>query len=350
MSRSVPTDVKYLQPAVLVDKFQKIVDGLGEQTGPALQWLAEKEDDTKFREMTKGYTDGIPTINQSWSDFACGLAFIASRANAGKSTLLTNLQHGLITLNKEVIIVDISLDDYPKKRFQQHVASMSGLRYRHISNPATIPERLRPNWEEAKETFFKWIKEEKLVPLESTERNVDDRDIEIRDFQTICYLMKKYRNDYPNHHIIFFIDAWNNISVDNAPKGSEIERGNYVLRALKNTSEDCMIRCVISAHIRKTLEKQISVQDIKGTSNIEYDAVSIFLLRNEYREGTLAEPLMYDSGEFDLPILSLQHVKTKVSECDRPLYYPANISSCQIITPHPLEYKSIDEVARGKRK
>jgi hypothetical protein len=355
MINGSPENIKYVTPETTTQKFKNIIDNLGNRTGPNVIWLKEQEDDSKIRYVEKNFTDGIPTINQTLCDFTSGLLFIAGRANHGKSTWLINLMNSAIKLNDDLIIVDISLDDPPKKRYMQHVACIASLqgqnlKYSQISNEASINiDRKKAALARAKDTFFQSIKDERLHLLESSE-NIDNKRISVRDYRTIILLMRQYRARYPKNKIAFNIDAWNNLDCSLAKPGSELQQGNQVLEALKQASEENEIMCLISAHIRKTTEKIITIQDIKGTSNIEYDAVCSLILRNEYRESILSEPLMYEMENRELPIFSIQVVKSKVGEWDYPLFYPADTGSCFIQTLHPAEYREFYEIYRGKRK
>lgn len=343
-------NAKYIDPNFCVGKYLNVIDKLGTRTGPNVQWLKEYEDDSKLRIPNRNFTDGIPTFNQVAADYTEGLCFIGGRANAGKSTFLINLQKGGIELNDNLVIVDISLDDPPKKRYQQYIAALTNLRYTEVANPSTLNNRKLDILEKGKATFFDWLKSGRLISLHNIEKFTDGKEYNLRDYRAQVHLMRKIRSTFPNSKIAFFVDAWNNIDTTVGKPGSELTQGNEALRYLKNGSEDLEVMGFYSAHIRKTNEKRINIQDIKGTSNIEYDAVLGLILRNEHREQQLEDPLVYEVDDTEIPIFSIDVLKNKATDWDYPLFHPANTGSCQLLTLNPFEYKQIYDVYRGKRK
>jgi hypothetical protein len=347
---TVPTDVRYLDLDACLDKFTNLVDKLEGRDGPNIIWMKEQEDDTRIRELTRTWSDGIPTLNQTFADLTSGLAVVAGRANAGKSSWLINVQKGVIENNDDVIVVDLSFDDPPRKRLQQYVACNSGLRYTKISSPGSLKPFEKELRDNAIETFFSWVRNRRLIPYEAMEKLNDGRQLRLRDYRTILYLMKFLRSEYPKSKIVFFADAWNDIDITGAKGGSELAMSNYALSELKTTAQDNEVILLMNAHIRKTSEKRFGIQDIKGTSDMEYAVVHAIIVRNESREGILAEPLEYEYNNYTFPILVAEVVKNKVSEWDRPMFYPMNASACQLLTLHPTEYKEIYEIWKGKRK
>jgi len=343
-------NVKHIDPDFCIQKYKTVIEKLGNRTGPNVQWIKEYEDDTKMRVPNRNFTDGIPTFNQVASDYTEGLCFVGGRANAGKSTFLINLQKGALENNDNVVIIDLSLDDPPKKRYQQYIAAISGLRYTEVANPAMLDPRKQDILEKARNQFFDWLKSGRLISLHNIEKFSEGKQLNLRDYRTQVHLMRKIREVFPDSKIALFVDAWNNVDITAGRPGSEILQGNEALNYLKGGSEDNEIMGFYSAHIRKTTEKRITIQDIKGTSNIEYDAVLALILRNEQRENQLDEPLVYEMNDNEIPILTIDVSKNKSSDWDYPLFHPANTGACQLFTLNPLEYRQIYDVYRGKRK
>ena len=346
---SNPTDVKHLSRELALRKFAEIASNVSSRSGPNLVFLKEHEDDSKIRELTRSFSDGVQTLNQSWADLCSGVVVVGGRGNSGKSTFLTNIQHGIIENNEHVIVVDVSLDDPPRKRYQQHIACISGLRYAEITNPLKLSEYKKQKLEDAKNKFFDWIARGLIIPLEALEPLSEGKRLKIRDYKTLVFYMSYLRKAYPTHKIVMFVDAWNNLDFSQARPGSEIMQTNQMLDELKVTAENNEIVLIISAHIKKTKEKILNISDIKGTSDLEYGVVHAFLGRNEHRENMLRDPLMYEVGDYTLPIFVLETAKTKVSEWDLPLFYALDSSRCQIIVPTPSEYKELLEIYKGRR-
>ena len=96
---SNPTDVKHLSRELALRKFAEIASNVSSRSGPNLVFLKEHEDDSKIRELTRSFSDGVQTLNQSWADLCSGVVVVGGRGNSGKSTFLTNIQHGIIQEN-----------------------------------------------------------------------------------------------------------------------------------------------------------------------------------------------------------------------------------------------------------
>jgi hypothetical protein len=351
--KSIPTDVQYLSVNTILDKYKEASKTLIRTGGPYLIWMLENENDSIIRTPRRGYSNGIPTWSQTFSDFIGGVSFLAGRANAGKSTVAINLIKGLIEQNPDTIVVDISLDDSPRKRMMQFMACISGLRYTEITDPETISENKKALRHQAEETFFSWIGSGRLISLAARERLENSKVLNLRDYNTIIKLMKKLRGDYPTCKIVFFIDAWSNLDFNTSSRfGNEYQYAAMILEQIKNASEEYFVPCVFSAHFVKSDGKsKAGIKDIKGGSGLEYDAAAILIVRNEYRENSLIEPLMYETptGE-ENPVLAIDVPKNKVSEWDRTLLYGLDSARCQLVPFNHQQYMDLLEVYQGKRK
>jgi hypothetical protein len=350
MSKSIPPDVKLITKSIFIDGFNEVISKLGTRVGPHIMYFNEQANDTKIREFKRDFSDGIGTINQVLSDCTSGMVIIAGRANAGKSTFLTALEVGALRNNPDTLVVDISLDDPIKKRYQQLICCMSGLRYTEVANPSLLTDSQLARRDAAQKELYQWIEDERFYPLQALQKISEERYLKIRDYKHILYFAKYIRDLNPDKKIIFTIDAWNNIDYSSAGSGTEKMLTDGMLGELKACFEQNEIIAFISAHLRKTKEKRVDIQDVKGTSDLEYHATVTLIVRNELKENQLVEPLMFDHEGRELPVLVLECPKNKGSEWTSNLYYPLDSSRNTLLMPSPQDYKALHTTYIGKRR
>lgn len=352
MTTHDPTLIKFIDTSTIVNKFEKVRSKIKESkvNKPHMRWMESHENDSIIRSPVKGFKDGIPTIDQVFNDYVSGISCVAGRANAGKSTYIVSCISGILELNNDTIVLDFSFDDPPRKRYQQLVANLSGLKFIDIAQAGLLQGVKKEMYEEADNKLFNWFKEGRLVSLEHQEMLPSGQRLSVRDFTTVIHAIVKWRKAYPNIKIVAFVDAWNNLDTGSIRGLSELQTHNEMLKRLQNCAEDNEVKLCLSAHFRKTQEKRPSIQDIKGTSDMEFNAVSVLIARNEYKENFLTDPLMWeDENGNEFPILVLENHKTKVSEWEYPLFMILKSASCQLIPINPFEYTTYLEAWRGRK-
>lgn len=339
----------------ITDKFSKIKESLGNRSGPNVIWLNEKISDRQLALPDEFDPTSMPTMSRLLNDFEKGIAVFAGHPNAGKSTLLTNMMLQGLANNNDLVVVDISLDDPPDKRYQQYIASLSGLYYQEITTNTTLSPERKERRDKADELFHRYIEEQRLIPLESSEEILKDdktQQVEVRNFYTVFNQMKALRSKFPDKKIAMFIDSWNDLDLNSAQSNdNELTRSEGFLVKLRDYANKYGIMVFLSAHIRKSSSSEIDLEDIKGTKSMEYICVFGAIVRNEYKERNLENPLLYTENRTGktFPILTVLPMKTKVSAWEWPVFYPIKSGQCQILTLTPDEYNETKRFYYSKR-
>lgn len=338
-----------------LDKLNSARQGMGNRDRPYILWLPELEDDTRVREFEYGtLKDGIPTLSQSLTDGENGLYVLGGLPNAGKSTLITNMEINSLKLNPELMIVDLSFDDDIKKRYQQWIAALTGLRYQEITTKMDLPEAKLLRRAQADTWLDEMIKKDRLRIYDGDYPILNDRGqivrmVNMRKPENIMTLMRKVRKQYPERKIWFFIDAWNDLDISGSKYSSGLEESNSTVNAFKAESHNSNIGVFMSSHLRKLMGRRSSLEDLKGTSGLGYAAVWAGIFRNELRENAVNDPLVYEDENGRLwPVGIVDVVKNKVGACDLPLLYQLMADRCGIGYFTPEEYTELYETWTGR--
>lgn len=337
-------------------KLEEAKKSLGLREGPHVQWLKEKENDKKLRICDWRLKNGLPTLNQSLADWDCGVACLAGKPNSGKSTTLVNMMMQACQLNDDILIVDITLDDPFKKRYEQYVAAMTGLYYQEITTKVALSDVKMTAKEEAHNQLEQWYDADKLRTIEAVERitSIDGQYSSLKHFrkpEEIFRLLKDAREQYPTKTIVFFIDAWNNLDVSGARASSDLSQANYFLACLQEEANAHNIMVMLSAHLRKSErgQKRPGLEDIKGTSDMAYNVVWAGIVRNELRENAIKNPMTITEDDKIYPVMAIEVVKTKVSTWDMPLMYVLKSGQCTISPLHEFQYKEYLDKYLGRK-
>ena len=315
------------------------------RTGPFIQWLPEEEDDSVLRVQDYDLQNGIPTLTCSLNDFGeGGIACLAAPPNHGKSSVMTNMMLRGLERNPDLMIIDISLDDPLKKRYQQYLACLTCLAYQDISCPQGLSESKQAILKIAKEQIRQYYREDRLRTYETMEKvgeGVSVRSYSMRDFNNVFNTMTEVRDLYPERKIVVFLDAWNNLQF-NVQKGKdELGSVNEYLQQLKSHSEATGIGVFLSAHLKKIDGRKATLEDIKGTSDMIYTATWAGLLRNDFKENPDNDPLMYVHEGRKWPLIIIEQPKNKSSTWELPIYYGLKAGLNQVCPVTRAEYKNI---------
>lgn len=338
-----------------IAKLEEAKKSLGKRTGPNVIWMKEREDDTKLRVWDYGLRNGIPTLASALNDWEEGIACLAGKPNSGKSTVLVNMMLGALQNNQDLMIIDISLDDPYKKRYEQYIASMTGLYYQEITTKTDLSDTKIRLKQEAEDKIINWYKEDRFRTIEAIEKfTTEDNIISVKHFrdpEEIFRLMRSVREQYPDKKIAIFLDAWNNLDMTRAKGGSDLSQANYYLAKFQEEANRLGIMVMISAHLRKGEKRsKPTLDDIKGTSDMAYNVVWAGIVINELRERTLKDPLTYESENKLYPIAVIEIVKSKVSTVDGDLMYILNSGTCGLTPLHQIQYQEYRDKYRGPRR
>lgn len=349
-----PDSQLLLSPEYFLEKLNDVRSKLGLRKGPATLWMKERESEDIILPQEMDLSNGINTMSRTLADFEKGIAIFTGLPNCGKSTLLINMELQSLQLNPDLIVVDLSFDDPIDKRYQQWVASLTGLYYQDITTDTELSEDKKNKRKKADEFIDQMIKDGRLHLYSEFDRFKDkngrDLEVEFLKISNIVKLMSNIRRKYPDKKIAMFVDAWNDLDLQMGRTDSEVQAAQAAAKTLKLRAEENDIRLIISAHLRKTQGRTPALEDLKGSNYLSFAAVWVGIVRNEFRENTMNNPLMYEYGNKLIPILTVRNVKNKVSTWDMDLYYALLSGQGTVIPLTREEYSVVRSEAMGKIK
>lgn len=328
-----------------IDKLEKAKESYGKRKGPHVRWLKEQVDDSVLTIPSHDFATGIPTLSRLLNDFEEGVACLAGKPNACKSTIMVNMMLDSLAANSDLIVVDLSLDDTFRKRYCQYLASRSGLHYQEITTDTPLTDTQIAAKEAGEGLIRSYYEAGRLFTLESIEDfpveegSSSVRRVPMRSAKNIISSMAQMRSKNPDKKIAYFIDAWNNIDTSSVKGFSDLEKSSNLLDELQEAANKYQVMNFVSAHLRKSSDKKsIGLEDIKGTANMMYNAQWAGIVRNEYRENLYKDPLLYSENGRYHPLIAIEVLKTKVSAWDQPAFYGCKPSQCQLVSVTEDQY------------
>lgn len=325
------------------DKFEKTEDFMKMRSGPVFNWIKETYNDLQLALPSRDFSTGFNTLNRCLNDFSNGVAVVAAQPNAGKSTLFVSMMTGLLANEKDTVIFDITLDDPIDKRFAQIMCNISGLHYQQIYSQKSLNEGEKFFYDDARKYFFEEIiDKERYFCFEagdSFEVNSKDLTIDFSSFERLEETIESARAAFPDKKVVFFVDAYNDLKYD-----SEYGKLDQSIKQIKQTSGATKIPVLVTAHIRKVENRKksrLSLDDIKGTKELEASTICGLILENPYNENPLKDHVTIHRNGNELNVIVIRPEKNKVSAWKDPIFYGIDSFRSKLYPVTASEYRSL---------
>jgi hypothetical protein len=316
----------YLDPNYVLEQLKKEEEKLGKRIASYITW---NESDAGQPIPLSTSKPSPTTFNMAFCDFEAGLALLAGKPNHGKSSVVVSLIHNVLKLNKDTMVLDFSFDDSTGKRFQQHVAHLSGLEYQQITMQQS-DQAVNKTKAEAISQLYRYIGEKRLFIYDDLLKDKSFENlVRFNKVSNIKLLIREARRQFPDRKLLVFIDAWNDIDLSEYTKSfNEIQQqkeGINELRSIANANDTIIF---MNAHLRKGTTTKVDYEALKGSGDLTFAPLWIGILNNEKREEILEDPLLYTSGGRELPVLVIEQPKNKISNNSRPIFLVLDEARC----------------------
>lgn len=329
--------------AAISKEFDTAYKYYSKRKGPALRWFNDTDPyDNDLVFPQEDFGTGKPTLTKCLTDYVEGILIVAGNPNAGKSSLIISMIHGVLRGQEDTIVIDCTLDDGYKYRFLQHICNLSGLIYSEVSNHSLLTGQKKENFEKAYDEFQDRVKNQRLFTISNIldiTTPEGDYKLHLSSLSHIIALQEIFRKMFPNKKIVLFIDALNNIKYDGPPANS-MEKAEAITDALSKSSEVNEVLTVVTSHLRKN-GGDINIEDLKGNNTLEYGAKAVWIVRNFTKEKAKDAPTTTVSGK-TVSIFTIQYPKSKVSSWQGNMHYAMDSATCRIYPITLAEYKDTE--------
>lgn len=233
-----------------------------------------------------GLDFGFENLNKAFNGLNPGLALFAGSSNTGKSALLLEIMGRVIRHNqfqnqdhpKKAYCIYFSLDDSNNELMPRMVASEQGLLINQVLFPKTIQDK--PIILEKRQQGFNNLKQNApFFSMFDAEYGQSIQHIE----KTIGMIYEELELFYPNEYqIVVFIDNFHDINYESDTFMEDNQKYDYISGRLNELAIKYNSPIVCSAEFRKTNSlKRPSLDEVKSSGKIVYEAKSIILVHNE---------------------------------------------------------------------
>lgn len=286
-----------------------------EQTkGNYLNRLKEADQYMWNKDPEKAIKTRHPLFNNALEGgFEQGLYILGAPPNTGKTAILMDLLNDIVSLNDELFIAMVSLDDAMHKIVSRFVAVNQKMMIKEVKNPKKYLDEPGVMEKRAKGMQFLEANSEKFQFFDSRDGSY------IEDWQE---KIEGWRMTLPKGtRIMIVFDSFSDLRSRDY-KGDKEEE--YIARTVKEwTNEyDCIV--LGTAHMRKSNGKKRPVRDdLRGANTLEYEADLIWLLYNEVKAEKEGANIYWTEPDnpYKQPVLELNFSKNKITDYDGVLFY-----------------------------
>ena len=231
-----------------------------------------------FNPSTKGFTTGFQELDQGLEGLQTGFHIIAGDSNMGKTGFMSQIAWQVAQLNQDAYVMDFSLDDPMKDKIPRVVAASHKVIINAVKNPvgySQFPEMINRR-NQGMQALLNSIDKYNVYDS-SFSADIDKIEEEIKNKKIELSLNGSKKR------IVVFIDNFHDLDTNNSKaKGSDKNKYDYLAQKVSDMATDLDIPIVCTAEFRKINGfRRPSVDDIRESVKIKYEAKSILLIYNE---------------------------------------------------------------------
>lgn len=273
--------------------------------------IMEFENDA-FNPQTKGFTTGFAEIDKALEGLQTGFHIVAGDSNMGKTGFLSQMAWQVAQNNADAYVMDFSLDDPMKDKLPRVVACGNKVIINAVRNPigySQFPEMIKRRnegmqklvgsidkyccYDSSFSSLIEKIEEEiKRVKIELSANGIKKR---------ICV----------------FIDNFHDLdTTDPKAKGGDKAKYDFLAQKVSDMATELDVPIVCTAEFRKINGfRRPSVDDLRESVKIKYEAKSVMLIYNEVSlKGEAAQIFFTINGkQTKQPVFEVKFGKNKYS-------------------------------------
>lgn len=251
--------------------------------------IMEFENDA-YNPAKKGFSTGFDFMDKGLDKLQTGFHLIAGDSNHGKSGFMSQLAWNVSQLNNDVFVMDFSLDDPIRDKIPRVVGCAKKVLLNAIRDPinhSQYPEMIKRRNEGMKDLLGAIDKYH--IYDASFSCIIEKIEEEIRRVKiNLAAAGSKKR-------IVVFIDNFHDLDSSN-PKamGGDKQKYDFLAQKVSDMATELDVPIVCTAEFRKLNgNRRPSVDDIRESVKIKYEAKSILLIYNEVSAKGEAAQIFY---------------------------------------------------------
>lgn len=262
---------------------------------------------------------GFPILTRKLEGVQPGLYLVAGAPNLGKTAFMTHLAWQIAHHNDNYVCIFLTLDDNARTVYPRFCSIAS----RIPMNVFLMPRRLAGN-PEFRSRYFEGLEaiaraSDKIIVLDQEVGT----DVEVVE-KTLLRWKTAIEQAGLEKSLALFIDNFHDLTTSERHRMKEKnDRYEYVATQLKRISEQNNMPIFATTEVRKVGLKRPTLDDIRETGNIAYEANVVFGIFNEVGLKGEAAQIYYRTHEDGpkQPVLEVDFLKNKLSSYKGRLFY-----------------------------
>lgn len=298
-----------------------------------LMELDELIDDFEERvwddEAVRGVSTGSKLLDQGLEGLQPGWHVMAGDSNIGKSAFLTWLETNILRLNEDAFVLSLSLDDPEKEKLARVIASMGRVVINAVRRPKAYEHQ--PGMLERREKAIEELRQYSDRYLIAGSNTITPRgpacDIDAIEWliqQTKIKLEEEALKTGKMKKLIVIVDNFHDTTTTDPKLGRDESKYEAFASRYADMAIKYNIAIVTTAEFRKLNGyRRPTVDDIRDSAKIKYEAKSIWLCYNEVSLRQEGASIYYhvDGNPMKQPVYELHVAKNKFGSFKGRIFY-----------------------------
>ena len=271
---------------------------------------------------SSGYSTGFSVIDKKLGGVQPGLYLIAAQPNVGKTAFSIQMARQLAQNNENIYVIFITLDDNFRMMLPRFISSDQRIPIDAAKFPVkyNTPEtyELVERYHTGLARIINDLPKLKLIDAEECES------VEMIEDIILDHMQSFGMENNPNKKIVIFIDNFHDLKSSEHTFPNDNQKYEYMSEKLKDLVNAYDIPVFCTAELKKVQGKRPTVEDIRETVKVGYEANLVWLLYNEVGLKDQAAKVYYQTDSENpekRPVLEVHFGKNKISSFKGRTYF-----------------------------
>lgn len=269
----------------------------------------------------KGLDCGFDSINKAFDGgIKAGFVIIAAESNIGKTAFISQLATQLVNKNKDVYVMDFSLDDPMPDKLSRIVACENKVPINAIKSPLNYTE-------------YPLMLTRRIIGLNKLRGMADKYKAYDATFTTdietiekeILRIKVELDSINSNKQVVVFIDNFHDLTSSDHPNYQDKQKYDYLAQKCSDLAIKYDIPVICSAELRKLNgNTRPTLDDVREAVKIKYEAKAILLCHNDVHSKGEAANVFFnrkDKPGQKQPVYEVHFAKNKFNSFKGRLFF-----------------------------